>query len=164
MTLPDAPPPPMIMAPGTYLQKRREAAGFKIEDVATMLAPTAADRKTLRNDIALPELGLFEPARVARGEAADLVDSLLAAFSFDQYVYFALVGAAADPAAAADLPAICRVCACTQNDACDHPDHGPCAWSGEEPNLCTSCEWTEQAATAWREAADAVTREVTHAA
>lgn len=31
----------------------------------------------------------------------------------------------------------CRVCGCTQNDACIHPNHGPCWW--EEADLCSHC-------------------------
>lgn len=33
---------------------------------------------------------------------------------------------------------ICLQCGCTENDACVHPDFGPCWWV--EENLCSHCE------------------------
>jgi hypothetical protein len=32
---------------------------------------------------------------------------------------------------------VCRQCGCKENDACLHPDYGPCWWV--EPNLCSHC-------------------------
>lgn len=34
-------------------------------------------------------------------------------------------------------PRACRVCGCTETNACLHPDGRPCAWVG--PNLCSVC-------------------------
>ncbi len=32
----------------------------------------------------------------------------------------------------------CRVCGCTELQACVDPPHGACAWAG--PDLCTACQ------------------------
>jgi hypothetical protein len=32
----------------------------------------------------------------------------------------------------------CRVCGCSQYDACDHPAHGSCWWV--EVDLCSHCD------------------------
>lgn len=34
---------------------------------------------------------------------------------------------------------ICRVCGCTDNNACFNPYHGYCGWSDESHTLCTHC-------------------------
>ncbi len=36
-------------------------------------------------------------------------------------------------------PDICRVCGCTENDPCFHPDHGTCWWDDEEHTICSHC-------------------------
>lgn len=36
-------------------------------------------------------------------------------------------------------PGICRVCGCTENDPCYHPDHGTCWWDDEEHTICSHC-------------------------
>lgn len=33
----------------------------------------------------------------------------------------------------------CATCGCTQFDACTHPDHGACWWTG--PNECSHCKY-----------------------
>lgn len=121
-----------IMTPGTYLRKRREAAGLSIEDVAHMLspAPHGADRVAT-------ELRLIEQDRPT-GSPYDLVDELPAIFKFDRPVYDALVVLHADPNGELPVPQICRVCACTWNDACVDPRRGPCCWL--EVDLCSHCE------------------------
>lgn len=34
---------------------------------------------------------------------------------------------------------ICRVCGCTENDACTHPVYGSCWWVNETETLCSHC-------------------------
>lgn len=36
-------------------------------------------------------------------------------------------------------PGICRVCGCTEEDPCYHPDYGTCWWADEEKTLCSHC-------------------------
>ena len=33
----------------------------------------------------------------------------------------------------------CKVCGCTENDACYHPDYGTCWWVDENEDLCSHC-------------------------
>lgn len=40
------------------------------------------------------------------------------------------------------IPGICRVCGCSMNNPCYHPDHGYCSWV--EPSLCSHCATVEQ--------------------
>lgn len=49
----------------------------------------------------------------------------------------------AKPPIPACIGTICRVCGCSEHDACDGPD-GPCGWA--ERDLCTHCVPAEVAA------------------
>ena len=53
---------------------------------------------------------------------------------FDGYFHIEeeLYEALAEP-----IPGVCRVCGCTWNNPCSHPDHGYCHWV--EPSLCSHC-------------------------
>lgn len=127
--LPDVRP----VTPGTYLQKRRVAAGLSIIDVAVMVETS-------------PHLGGIDKVawidRIEKDIAAlspDVIATLAHAFSFSRTVLLQLITIrsfgedAVDPA-----PRICVVCGCSQNDAC--LDAGSaCAWSDDCPDLCTSC-------------------------
>lgn len=33
----------------------------------------------------------------------------------------------------------CKNCGCTDDNACMHPDHGPCYWIDEEHEMCSHC-------------------------
>jgi hypothetical protein len=33
----------------------------------------------------------------------------------------------------------CKICGCTENNACCHPEYGPCWWVDESENLCSHC-------------------------
>ena len=35
------------------------------------------------------------------------------------------------------IPGVCKVCGCTWENPCHHPEHGNCSWV--EPNLCSHC-------------------------
>ncbi len=58
---------------------------------------------------------------------------------FDDYFYDLeeLCAAVAKP-----VPGICRVCGCSWNNPCHHPDHGNCSWV--EPSLCSHCASKEE--------------------
>lgn len=34
---------------------------------------------------------------------------------------------------------VCKVCGCTDNDPCFHPDYGMCWWVDETHELCSHC-------------------------
>ena len=34
---------------------------------------------------------------------------------------------------------VCKICGCTDNDPCYHPDHGMCWWVDENHELCSHC-------------------------
>lgn len=36
-------------------------------------------------------------------------------------------------------PGICRICGCTENDPCFHPDYNTCWWADDEHTLCSHC-------------------------
>lgn len=40
------------------------------------------------------------------------------------------------------VPGVCRVCGCSWENPCSHPDHGNCYWV--EPSLCSHCASKEE--------------------
>ena len=40
------------------------------------------------------------------------------------------------------IPALCRVCGCTDDNACIEPDGFPCCWV--EQDLCSACAYFSQ--------------------
>jgi transcriptional regulator with XRE-family HTH domain len=128
----DTQPAPAPMDPGTYLRKRREAAGLSIDDVARMLGATPGEIAAAQN-----LLRIFE--RDNLGDVNSIVDRLPAVFAMDADVYHALCLHAFDPDTDAPLPQVCRVCACSWNDPCQGAGGVPCSWIPGQPNLCTFC-------------------------
>lgn len=123
------------MAPGIYLQKRREAAGLSIDDVVQRLKVPAWAHPEFRKDLLALEQG---------AELPNMLASVRLIFPFDGEAYHALLAHAADPASELPIPEICRGCGCTWYDAC--PDDGsgqPCSWA--EPGLCSTCKRKEPA-------------------
>lgn len=121
----------MVITPGTYLRLRREANGFTIADVAAMIGTTPfVDQEARRQWLALIEADEMPaaPATIA---------ALRGAFPFSIDVLHQLaehhygVGAPA-------VPPICRICACTEWDAChDLATGDACGWAAAD--LCTLC-------------------------
>lgn len=123
---------PAPMRPGTYIQRRREAAGLTIDDVANQLGDTPkeiAEVQTL--------MRVFELDNV--GDVNSLVHRLPAVFRMDLGIYRALCLHAFDPEADAPLPQICRICACSEHDPCADSMGEPCGWVPGDPTLCTMC-------------------------
>lgn len=124
-----------VMSPGSYIERRRHAAGLTIEDVALMLGHDTAEAAELVDQLA----ELEDDAVALGGEAFLLVDRLRGAFPFDPTIFAALVGVATDDNPARPVPQICRVCGCSWNDACVHAASGyVCSWA--EDDLCTACQ------------------------
>lgn len=55
---------------------------------------------------------------------------------FDDYFYKEedLYKAVAEP-----IPGVCRVCGCTEDNPCYHPEHGNCSWVDDDYTLCSHC-------------------------
>ncbi|WP_052507961.1 helix-turn-helix domain-containing protein [Sphingomonas hengshuiensis] len=114
------------MTPGTYLRKRRTAAGLSIEDVAALL-PTEP-HVDLRARVEWLR-GIEEGAYPAM--TPNTVLAMREAFPFDPDIVCWLFALQNSP----DLPAprLCRICACSEEDACVPV----CSWVA--PDLCSSC-------------------------
>jgi len=130
----------MSMAPGTYLKKRREAAGFSVSQVAAALAGMPERIRPLRaKDFELLEEQLLaveaDDAPLTMPQAA-LLHRVL---HFDLNIYeLLLLRHFCECPTDFPEPQICRVCACTWNDACE-TERGPCAWMPGDQTLCTAC-------------------------
>lgn len=37
------------------------------------------------------------------------------------------------------IPGVCRICGCTEDNSCEHPDHGTCWWVDDDCTLCSHC-------------------------
>ena len=122
----------MPMSPGTYLQKRRKAAGLSIAAVAIHVAPNSRDL-----DRTIDALGRLEADELHPGDAF-LVQLLRTAFAFDSYVYQQLVDLRlTDPGSMLPRPQVCDRCACSWHDPCQHADGEACHWAAD--NLCSAC-------------------------
>lgn len=123
-----------MMTPGTYLMKRRQAAGLSIDDVAERIgtAPHLAqiDRKAWIDRI---ERGI-DPI------SADVLATLRTAYPFIPTIAWRLLDRPRFSPEDFSLPRLCRICGCSERDPCFLPGPEPrlcCAWAEED--LCTSC-------------------------
>lgn len=120
-----------MMTPGTYLRKRRVAAGLTIIDLAAMVHTN-------------PRWGGVDKAawidRIERDIAAlspDVIATLADAFRFSRRVLEQLITIRSFGPDAIDEPLrLCLTCGCSQFDPC-FDGHASCAWAG--PDLCTAC-------------------------
>ena len=124
----------MTLTPGAYLKHRRTAACLSIADVAARLSAAPRIAEHLRAE----QLELIE-ADVQPATFGTIV-ALRKVFSFDIAVLAILgdihLGNERPP------PRLCRICACSDWDACTH-GLSPCSWA--EPDLCSSCPGTAEA-------------------
>ena len=118
----------MILTPGAYLRRRREAARISPAEIAEMFHTEPRWSEIERRDwLARIEADVEQPSFrtlvALRG---------LFAFDFDVLGDLVLIahGAAIDP------PRLCRCCACSERDACDCGGQG-CAWVADD--LCSAC-------------------------
>ncbi len=119
------------MSPGTYLRKRREAAGLSFDDVAFKLRPSAT---TGQRSLLVQHMGELESdeAHVTR----PITTGLSRIFSLDPEIYDRLV--AIRFGVDVPEPQLCRACACSYHDACV-TDGMPCGWVDGDLTLCTAC-------------------------
>ena len=138
-----------IMSPGTYLRKRRHAAGQTISQLVASLVALAATRPTSADDRGRLALKLQE-AEMDRDYLQPGQTALLAqVIRLDDEVYNQLVCLHVSPIGSGlPEPQICRECGCTWHDACLIPTSSgplssrsavPCAWSEGDAHLCTAC-------------------------
>ncbi|HKY80853.1 MAG TPA: helix-turn-helix transcriptional regulator [Sphingobium sp.] len=126
-----------MMTPGTYLSKRRAAAGFSIDDVAGMVHTS-------------PRLGEVDRRawieRIEQDIAAispDVAAALADAFPFSRRVLQQLIDLRSYGAGCVAQPCICMACGCSDLDPCvDQVTHNACAWAAED--LCSSCAPSSQ--------------------
>jgi hypothetical protein len=122
------------MTPGTYLRKRRQAAGLSIDQVVSKLA--AQSRLATASFTASSYLLKQALIRI-EGDAHVLTPSHCAivarAFPFSISVYGDLARRTAFSIR------ICRQCACSAGDHCI-VDGEQCFWSRTEGDLCSACE------------------------
>lgn len=128
------------IAPGLFLRRRREAHGLSREDLALRLetSPPVSARSRAEHLAALED-GV-QPITI--NDALALQREL----HFDWHVLLVLSAIAIGHADARELPALCRVCACSEHDPCEDVVLGSCAW--KEPDLCTACARAARAARA----------------
>lgn len=120
-------PPAATLTAGAYLRKRREAGELSLNDVVLGVTgrPVATSAAATL---------LWRRLDAAERDVTALDDGDLHAirrfFRFVPEIYRNLV---------AELPSgqLCRDCACSWTDPCEHNDGEPCAWA--EPDLCTAC-------------------------
>jgi hypothetical protein len=117
------------LTPGAYLKRCRQRAGLSVADVAARMSTEPKTPEHLRGEW----LELIE-ADAMPATFATIV-SLRLAYRFD----LTLLAQLAAIALGADLPApiLCRICACSDGDAC--MDALGCACSWAEPDLCSAC-------------------------
>lgn len=126
------------MTPGSYLAKRRAAAGLSVAEVAARLATTPRIAEHAR-------AGWIEQVESGAPARFDTIVALRAAFRFDLDVLTCL--AAIDLGANGIPPRLCLSCACSTYDGC-RTAAGPCDWVDAVTPLCTACVQGEPAATA----------------
>ena len=115
----------MTLTPGAYLKCRRTAHGLSIEKVAEKLSTVPRVAEHARAD----QLRLIEAD--AQPASFTTIVALRHVFRFD----LAVLARLAEIQLGAPLPAprLCRICGCSDNDACP----GVCGWT--TPDLCSSC-------------------------
>lgn len=126
------------MTPGTYIRKRREAAGVSRDHLATFVPTDPPVPSRTRSEwIESIEAGAY-PVPYA------LMMVLERLVPFDPAVLDALALAEAS-FDGVTVPPICRVCACSEYDPCLDTQGGhdteACAWA--EPDLCSFCAGRE---------------------
>ena len=124
-----------IISPGTYLRKRREAAGLSSADVAAMIV----------TEPRLPEHSLIYWLDRIEADVVPAtfrtITCLRCCFSFDIEVLEALVAIQLAPARASiePPPRLCRNCGCSERDACGDETAPSWACSWVEADLCSAC-------------------------
>lgn len=120
------------MTPGTYIAKRRQAAGLSIDDVAAMVSTS-------------PRLGEIDRRawieRIEQDVAAispDVAVALGSAFPFSRHVLQQFIDLRSYGVCAEPEPRLCMICGCSALDGCADPATGEVC-SMPDGDICTSC-------------------------
>lgn len=117
------------ITPGAYIKMRRCAAMLSPRDLAERLATDPATPVHLRAE----QIELIEAD--VQPYSPDFPAALKAIIDLDLEVVERLE--AIRDGLPAKPPQLCRICACSEYDACRPRRGGPCGWA--EVDLCTSC-------------------------
>lgn len=131
----------MPMSPGTYLEKRRLAAGLTLDQLARSLANLPwAIRPAREEEVQRLSLRLKAAEQNEVTMTLNQLGLMRNAFAFDPGVYMALADLHhGGPGSGLPEPQVCRECGCSWFVACETP-RGPCAWSDHNADLCTACD------------------------
>ncbi len=111
------------MTPGRYLALRRLAAGLSRADVESLAGLLPGHMESLEEGAGGWTVGkMIDPATA--------YDQLAGAFPLCPIVLRRL--------ATRERVSVCLGCGCSELDACDDEEYGPCSWFG--PAHCTDCE------------------------
>ena len=122
--------PNHALTPGAYLKRRRQAAGLSLADVAARLETQPRLAEHLRADWLERIEADIQPATF------QTIVALREAYSFDLLVLLTLVNISLGIPVAP--PALCRICACSDDDiCCSRVSFRMCDWV--EPDLCSFC-------------------------
>lgn len=147
---------PAPMTPGTYLRKRREAAGVSLELAAVAFLPFSdppfqiplgprSEGHSMVATVLKIAAWLAELESDQRQVDGIALTQMLGVVPFEREAYDRLVALHLGVDVAP--PSICRECGCGVLTFCI--DQGRCcAWSETDPNLCTACERREAQAAA----------------
>ncbi|MBB6191168.1 transcriptional regulator with XRE-family HTH domain [Sphingobium wenxiniae] len=121
-----------MMTPGTYIAKRRQAAGLSIDDVAAMVSTS-------------PRLGVIDRRawieRIEQDVASisyDVAATLADAFPLSLHVLKQLIDLRSFGQCSGPEPSLCIHCGCSDRDPCIDPEtHAACGWAAGD--ICTSC-------------------------
>lgn len=122
-------PATLAPTPGAYLKMRRQAAGFSLADVAALLhtEPHGTPEHQRIEQLQLIEADVL-------GMTLTTIVALRQVFCFDQQVLWTLEELRQGNT---DLvPRLCRICACSDLDACANAFHINCHWV--ESDLCSA--------------------------
>lgn len=133
------------MTPGTYLAKRRQAAGLSLGEVAEAIAALPWTLRTPTSGEIAQLVARLELAEADRDNlTVPQAELLRNCFRFEVDIYERLLW---QQCGADDLPMppLCRHCACSWCEPCRDPSGaGACMWVAED--LCSACVRTDQVA------------------
>lgn len=130
----------MSMSPGTYLQKRREAAGLTVEQLAVALGVSPGTIRPIRGG----DFDRLKARLLAAEEGNPSLTMQQAAlvrriFHFDLSIYeLLLIRESCETPSDFPEPQICSGCAASWLDTCACTGT-PAAAPGDSPTLCTVC-------------------------
>jgi len=122
--------PSTPLTPGAYLKMRRCAAGLSVSDVAAKIATAPRLAEHARAEL----IELIEADATPASFSTIIVLNNVYHFDLDVLAALQRINLGAD----LPSPRLCRICACSDYDACfSRTVFGPCFWT--ETDLCSGC-------------------------